>query len=352
MKTIHVEASKPYDVRIGKGLLKEAGRLIKDIGSPARTVIVSDDLVYSIYGERLQKSLEQEGIVTASFVFPHGEVSKCMSVYETLLEYLSKEGLTRTDMLAALGGGVTGDLTGFAAATYQRGIRYVQVPTSLLADVDSSVGGKTAINLKHGKNQVGCFYQPSMVICDPETLETLPEEEYRSGMSEVIKYGMIGDVQFLKRLGQEPAGEWMEEVIQKCVSMKRDIVNRDEFDTGERMLLNFGHTLGHGVESCSGYRIPHGIAVAMGMAAMTRAAERMGICPVGTSEELSVILSAYGLPDEIPYSPEDLARAAMADKKKAGDKLRIVVPEEAGRCVILSIPAKELVEWAKASGKE
>ena len=352
MYNIHVEASRFYNVHIEKGLLKEAGKLTAALGKPRIVMIVSDDRVFPLYGNAVVQQLEAEGITVETFVFPHGEASKCMSVYEELLETCSEKHLTRSDMLAALGGGVTGDLTGFAAATYQRGIRYIQLPTTLLAAVDSSVGGKTAINLKHGKNQAGCFYQPSMVLCDPDTLETLPVEEYRSGMSEVIKYGMIGDEDFLNRLHREDAAGWIEDVIHTCVTMKRDIVKRDEFDTGERMLLNFGHTLGHGAESCSHYRIPHGYAVAMGMAAITRAAERMGICTPGTAEQLSEILAVYQLPDEIPFSAEELAEAAMADKKKSGDTLRIVVPERAGHCVIRTIAASELAEWARAGRKE
>ena len=354
MNCIHIQASRSYEVLIGNGLLHHMGNIISGLegGKPSRAVIVSDDQVFALYGAQTAGQLQQAGIAADPFIFPHGEASKCMSVYEMLLETLSGLRLTRSDLLVALGGGVTGDLTGFAAATYQRGIRYVQIPTTLLAAVDSSVGGKTAINLQHGKNQVGCFYQPSIVICDPETLRTLPEEEYRNGMSEVIKYGMIGDEAFLSCLETEDASDWIEDVIRICVMMKRDIVSQDEFDTGKRMLLNFGHTLGHGVESCSHYQIPHGIAVAMGMAAMTRAAERKGICSKGTAERLSKLLACYELPDETPYSPEDLAAAAMADKKKSGDQLRIVVPEAAGHCIIQTIPAAELEAWVRASGKE
>jgi len=342
---ISVETSSPYEVYIGSGLLSEAGGMIHDLCAPKKVVVVSDDQVYPLYGAALEESFRQQGTEVARFVFPHGESSKCMAVYEQLLEMLSEEGLTRTDMLAALGGGVTGDLTGFAAATYQRGIRYVQIPTTLLAAVDSSVGGKTAINLKNGKNQVGCFYQPSMVLCDPDTLRTLPQIEYQNGMSEVIKYGMIKDAAFLQQLKEKSAGQWISEVIFRCVSMKRDVVMQDEFDTAERMLLNFGHTIGHSVESCSHYQIPHGLAVAMGMTAITRAAQRMGVCTAGTAEVLEQVLDAYQLPKEVPYSPEELFHAAMTDKKKTGDTLRIVVPEKPGHCIIQNIPAGDFLKW-------
>ena len=345
MNRIRIDASVSYDVLIGKGLLKDTGELISSLGNAEHVVIVSDDNVYPLYGDTVKDCLEKAGIRTGSFVFPHGERSKSMAVYEELLEYLCDSFVTRNDLLIALGGGVTGDLAGFAAATYQRGIRFVQIPTSLLAAVDSSVGGKTAVNLKAGKNQAGCFYQPSLVICDTDTLLTLPEEEYRNGIAEVIKYAMIGDRQFLEKLAEHPVKEWQEETIAKCVSMKKDIVMEDEFDTGRRMLLNFGHTLGHSAEKLSGYQIPHGYAVAMGMGNITKAAERHGICPAGTADELIRVLGRYGLPTEIPYPADEVFEAARADKKSTGDKVRIIVPEETGRCVILTIPAEELRDW-------
>ena len=340
-----IDASTRYDVVIGGGLLQEAGERIQALSGICKAVIVSDDQVFPLYGETLRSALEKAGIRVFSFVFAHGEASKNLHVYEQLLEYISECALSRTDLLAALGGGVTGDLCGFAAATYQRGIRFVQFPTSLLAAVDSSVGGKTAVNLKNGKNQVGCFYQPSLVLCDTDTLRTLPEKEYRNGCAEVIKYGMIMNAPFFRKLPERPAREWIREVIAQCVSMKREIVMKDEFDTGERMLLNFGHTLGHGVEKCSGYTIPHGFAVATGMAAMTRAAVKHGVCSVETLQELENILERYDLPLNTTFSPEELADAALLDKKSTGSSIRIIVPECTGRCVIRTIAAEELIHW-------
>ena len=303
------------------------------------------DKLWQEQDPQVNESLEKAGIKTGSFVFIHGEGSKSMAVYEEILEFLCDSYMTRNDLLIALGGGVTGDLTGFAAATYQRGIRFVQIPTTLLAAVDSSVGGKTAVNLKAGKNQAGCFYQPSLVICDTGTLDTLPEEEYRNGCAEVIKYAMIGDRQFFDDLSGKHVRKWQEDVIAKCVSMKRDIVMEDEFDTGRRMLLNFGHTLGHGAEKLSGYQIPHGFGVAMGMSTITKAAERNGICIAGTSDELDRVLEQYGLPTEIPFPADKIYEAARSDKKNTGDMIRIIVPEEKGRCVIKTIPAAELRNW-------
>ena len=352
MKSIHIDASVSYDVVIGEDLLQEAGDRICRLGNAGHTVIVSDDQVYPLYGEQVKNSLEHAGIQVQTFVFPHGEQSKNLVIYEKLLEYLCSCHLTRADLLIALGGGVTGDLTGFAAATYQRGIRCVQIPTTLLAAVDSSVGGKTAVNLKGGKNQVGCFLQPSLVLCDTSTLATLPEEEFRSGSAEVIKYGMIqGSInpgkegEFFDALARNNLRSWLPEVIGICVEMKRDVVMRDEFDTGERMLLNFGHTLGHGVEKCSHYAVPHGMGVAMGMARITESAEQKGFCEKGTAQALIRVLDQYHLPTEIPYDAAEIAAAAMADKKNTGKTLRIIVPEKIGKCRIQTISAEELIEW-------
>ena len=340
-----IDASVRYDVMIAGGLLEEAPERVRSLSGVRKVVIVSDDCVFPLYGELLKSGLEEAGIRVYPFVFAHGETSKNLQVYEQLLEYISQCALSRTDLLAALGGGVVGDLCGFAAATYQRGIRFIQIPTSLLAAVDSSVGGKTAVNLKNGKNQVGCFYQPSLVLCDTDTLRTLPEKEYRNGCAEVIKYGMIMNAPFFRKLADRPAKEWIREVIGECVSMKRQIVMKDEYDTGERMLLNFGHTLGHGVEKCSGYTIPHGFAVAIGMASITRAAVRNGICPKETWEELENILRLYQLPSETEFTPKELAEAALLDKKSTGSSIRIIVPEHTGHCVIRTIDTEELIHW-------
>ena len=347
MKIIRVEASSSYDIIIGENILPEAGERIRSLPDVRQAVIVSDDLVFPLYGKVVSESLEAAGIYTESYVFPHGENSKSLSVYEQVMEYLCACHLTRSDALIALGGGVTGDLTGFAAATYQRGIRFIQIPTTLLAAVDSSVGGKTAVNLSGGKNQAGCFYQPSLVLCDTQTLHTLPETEYRNGCAEVIKYGMIKDPVFLKNLSRKPAKDWIQEVISICVGMKRDVVMKDEFDRGERMLLNFGHTLGHGVEKCSNYQIPHGFAVAMGMAEITRCAEKNGICESGTAKFLEQILQQYGLPVEMPFAKEQILEAARSDKKGYGDMIRIIVPTAAGHCVIQKLPVQELGKWMR-----
>ncbi len=350
MRTIRIEASGSYDVVIGSGLLGEAGGRIAALAGRVRAMVVSDERVFSLYGARVLESLREAGIAAAQFIFPQGEREKNLATYGALLETLCRERFTRRDWIVALGGGVVGDLAGFAAATYQRGIPFVQLPTTLLAAVDASVGGKTAVDLAGGKNQVGAFHQPRLVLCDTDCLGTLDPEEYRCGCAEIIKYAMIGSPEFFEEISRTPVREDYEEVIARCVGMKRDCVQADEFDTGERMLLNFGHSFGHAAEACSGYALPHGEAVAMGMAVMCRSAAAAGFCSEETADALLALLRAYGLPTEIPYGAEALAEAARADKKAAGDSVRLVVPEAVGRCRIETVPAGELLAWLRRGG--
>lgn len=260
MRTIEVKASKGYRVLVGRGLLADVGGLMRQAGRAGSVLVVCDDRVAPLYLQAVQESLCMAGFAADSFVFPHGEESKNLATYARLLSHLAKKGLTKSDTLLALGGGVVGDLTGFAAATYLRGLGFVQAPTTLLAAVDSSVGGKTAVDLPEGKNLVGSFYQPELVVMDMETLKTLPAEEYACGMAEVIKYGVLGDRDLFDQV-KEGAGRFDEEaVVARCIQMKADIVREDEFDEGKRQLLNLGHTLGHAVEKASGLTIPHGQA--------------------------------------------------------------------------------------------
>lgn len=342
MKTIRVQASREYDVMIGSGLINLAGQYVRTIEGAKKAALISDDIVYGLYGHTCQEAFKEAGLEVFAYVFPHGEQSKNLSTYGQILEFMNEKKLTRSDLVVALGGGVTGDMAGFAAATYQRGIRFVQIPTTLLAAVDSSVGGKTAVDLKNSKNQVGCFWQPSLVLCDTDTLATLPEEQYRCGCAEVIKYGVIGSEEFFQSLLETPVKEQAEQVIATCVEMKRDIVQEDEYDTGKRMLLNFGHTFGHAAEACSDFSLLHGQAVAMGMAVMARAACREGKCEEAVVTAIETIEKKYGLPDRIPYSKDALLKEIAADKKMAGSSMRIVVPKRIGACVIETIPAEQI----------
>ena len=249
MKTVSVHASRSYEIRIGRGLLQGAGEQIRAVTDAKKVMLVSDDAVWPLYGGAVRRSLETAGLTVCSFVFPHGESSKCACTYLELLDALCAQQLTRKDAIAALGGGVAGDLAGFAASTYLRGIGFIQIPTTLLAMVDSSVGGKTAIDLPAGKNLAGTFYQPWLVLCDPDCLTTLPEEIFRDGCAEVIKYAVLGNAPFFDDLRAGSAHAQLEHIIETCVTMKRDIVAQDEFDRGQRQLLNLGHTFGHGIAS-------------------------------------------------------------------------------------------------------
>lgn len=345
MRTVTVKTGRPYEVLIGAGLLSDIGKRVAAVTTVGRAMLVSDDNVYAIYGEKVGKALEESGFQISRFVIRNGEESKNLQIYGQILESLCENRFTRDDVIIALGGGVTGDLAGFVAATYQRGIPFVQVPTSLLAAVDSSVGGKTAVDLPNGKNQVGCFYQPVLVLCDTDTLQTLPKEEYRNGCAEIIKYGMLDGPELFGKLESKPVSEQYEDIIERCVSIKRDYVEQDEYDRGMRMLLNLGHTIGHAVETCSEFRVPHGNGVAIGMAKIAAAAARKGFCGEDTAKRLTALIRVYGLPTKTSFAKDDLWAAAMNDKKNATDAMRIVVPEAIGRCSVIRLSREEFREW-------
>ena len=348
MNTVHVNASKEYDVLIGSGLLHTLGQHAAAMSRGRKAAIVSDSNVWPLYGECAVSSLESAGFEVISFVFPAGEASKNGQVYLQLLNSLAENQLTRADLLVALGGGVVGDLTGFAAATYLRGIRCIQVPTTLLAAVDSSVGGKTAIDLPAGKNLAGAFYQPGLVLCDTDTLATLPEDIFRDGCAEVIKYGVLYDPSLFSHLAEHGLAFDRQAVITRCVELKRDVVAQDEFDTGERMKLNLGHTIGHGVESCSDFTVSHGKAVAIGMAIVTRAAEAMGICGSDCREQVLAVLDRFGLPGKTEYSAQSLYHAALSDKKRSGGTVNLILPERIGACRIQPTPVNQIQSFIEA----
>lgn len=341
MTTVKVNASNAYDIIIGTGLLDRCGELCAEVVKPCKVCVVSDDTVASLYLERVQRSLESVGYTAISFIFPHGEASKNMQTLSELLELLAENRLTRTDCLIALGGGVVGDLCGFAAAVYLRGIKFIQMPTTLLAAVDSSVGGKTAVDLEAGKNLAGAFHQPSLVICDYSTLDTLPEKIFSDGCAEVIKYGVINDRAFFVRL-ENGIKNQIEYVISECVKNKRDVVEKDEFETGERKLLNLGHTIGHAIELCSNLEISHGSAVAIGMAIVTKAAVKSGLCPEDDLTAIVALMEKEGLPVSCEYTADQLAAAASADKKRSGDDITLVIPYSIGDTRLKKIPVSEL----------
>ena len=337
MKTVTVSASRRYEIKIGRELLRDLGEEAKVLGKAEQVCIVSDSNVWPLYGQFAAGSLENAGFSVCEFVFPAGEENKNASTYLNLLNHLAEHRLTRTDLIVALGGGVVGDLAGFAAATYLRGIRLIQVPTTLLAAVDSSVGGKTAIDLPAGKNLAGAFYQPSLVLCDTDTLKTLPEDVLRDGFAEVIKYGILYDHPFFRYL-ETCAISWFdpEKIIARCVELKRDVVMQDEFDTGARMKLNLGHTIGHGVEAGSNFSVSHGKAVAIGIAIVTRASR--------CRDEMRILhlLQRFGLPTKTEYSADALYRYALSDKKRSGGTVNLIIPRSIGNCEIVPTPVEAL----------
>ena len=348
MKKVTVRASRTYDITIGKGLLPQLGEHLSALcPAPAKIMLVSDDTVNALYGDTAAQSLASAGYLVSRFVFAHGEASKSADTLVALWGALAEANLTRTDLIVALGGGVVGDMAGFAAATYLRGIDFVQCPTTLLAMVDSSVGGKTGIDLPAGKNLCGAFHQPIAVLCDTDTLATLPAATFADGCAEVIKYGYIGNPALLERL-QTPFAHDPAEVIAMCVSDKRDVVEADERDNGLRQLLNLGHTAGHAIEACSNLSISHGSAVAIGMLLMARAAACKGLCTPDTPAHVEALLKAYHLPTVCPYSAEELACVALSDKKRKGDSLTLVLPERIGKSRRYRIAVDELADFLAA----
>ena len=348
MKTVTVEASRRYQVLIGANLLGECANYISQIKKTCTVAIISDSNVWALYGNTAEGSLRKRGLEVCSYVFSAGESSKNGNTYLAILNFLAENQLTRTDLLIALGGGVVGDITGFAAATYLRGISYIQIPTSLLAMVDSSVGGKTAIDLPAGKNLAGAFYQPSLVLCDIDTLNTLPHSIFRDGCAEIIKYGILYDSSLFEHLYINGISFDRETVVSRCVELKRDVVAEDEFDLGARQKLNLGHTIGHGVEAQSNFSISHGQGVSIGIAIVTKAGFISGLCSKDTYEQIITILDKFQLPKHTNCSAEMLFQSALSDKKRAGDIVNLIIPQSIGNCIIQPTQVTELLSFIKA----
>ena len=330
---------RSYPISIGKGIIRQVGLYLQKAKVAKRYGIISDDRVAELYGHQLQESLHLAGIACDLFVFPHGEASKHLLTIGQLASTLAEKGFDRGDALIALGGGVTGDITGFLASIYMRGIPFVQIPTSLLAQVDSSVGGKTGVDIPQGKNLIGTFYQPRAVFIDTDVLQTLPKEEFLGGMAEVIKYGASIDADFFTWLGQNREAilaldpTVIVPMIRRCCEMKASVVEQDERESGLRRILNFGHTIGHAVEAASGYQLIHGFAVAIGMRAVAELAVRGGYADQSVAESIVQILRAYNLPTEIPpgFDRETLRKYLLSDKKTIGGRVFFVLPEIIGK---------------------
>ena len=333
------------EIIIEAGLLARAGETLAKMGKPLRAAVISDDRVAALYLRQLEEALKAAGFDVLSFVFPQGEASKNAGNYIRILEYLAVNHLTRTDTVVALGGGVVGDIAGFAAATYLRGVRLVQIPTTLLACVDSAIGGKTGIDLTAGKNLAGAFHQPVAVLIDPALLDTLPPDIRRDGMAEVIKYACIREGR-LWQLAQDSCAP-IQDIIRLCVAVKVDITGRDAFDRGERQLLNFGHTFGHAIEQRSGFALSHGKCVAMGMAIMARACSRKGLCTPETALQLERVLEAKGLPTGTDYSADELLPAMLSDKKRAGEGITLVTLRAIGRAQLYQTNMADALDFLK-----
>lgn len=348
LQSIPVRTAPPYKVLIGSGLLGRCGSLLRPVLPACRMAVISDSIVASLYLNTVTDSLQTAGYGVCSYVFPAGEANKNFETLSGILEFLAEERLTRTDCIVALGGGVTGDMAGFAAGIYLRGIRCVQMPTTLLSAVDSSVGGKTAIDLRAGKNLAGVFLQPAAVLCDTDCLTSLPSEVFADGAAEAIKTGVLCDEDLFALFEQNTLTAAPAEVIARCVAYKADVVERDEKEQNERRLLNLGHTIGHAIEKCSHYTIPHGHAVAAGLAIMARGAEALGWTDGPVADRIAACLARNGLPTTSTYTAEELAEAAFTDKKRSGNDITIVIPKAIGRCELRKLPVADLLPVIRA----
>ena len=395
IRKVHVSASKNYSILIGQSLIANVADFVLDVHKPCKVLIVTDSTVNALYGQVVLDSFKSVGFEVSIFEFTPGEESKCLNTINDIVEFLASNEFTRSDLIVALGGGIVGDISGFAASIYQRGIEFIQIPTTLLAAVDSSVGGKTGVNLKAGKNLAGAFWQPSLVICDCNVFKTLPYDIFLDGIAEAIKYGCITDRSLFDLIKSEGRSlyesvcnsakvttnktaadsdcelrksdvstdtdsgadcelhyphakannETLIQIIERCVQIKADIVAEDERDTGVRQLLNFGHTIGHAIEKVSQYEISHGHAVAMGMLIVARACAKQELCAEECPDAIESVLTEFGFPTVCPYSSAALLDGALKDKKRAGHAITLIVPKTIGNCVLHKIPIERLSDF-------
>ena len=329
VEKIHVNVGGGYDVVVGEDILSNAGDLIKNVLSPNKIAVVTDSNVDKLYADVVIKSLNGAGFKVVKFVFPAGEQSKNLTTYGQIIEFLAQNELTRTDAIVALGGGVVGDMAGFSAATYLRGIKYVQIPTTLLAQIDSSVGGKTAVDLPQGKNLVGAFCQPALVICDVGAIKDLPNDVYVDGMGELAKYGLLDKDIYAELIKTDRN---INTLVKMSIDYKRKVVEVDEFEKNERKFLNLGHTPCHGIEKASNYTITHGKAVGMGLKIMTASALKKGYIDKATYDDIMVMLDATVGAENCPFDAKTLANNALKDKKRDGDKITVVTIHGIGDC--------------------
>ncbi|MEA3345482.1 MAG: 3-dehydroquinate synthase [Chloroflexota bacterium] len=328
-----------YDIHLGRGTLGRIGGLLRAWGQPSHVAVVSNFTVWPIHGSMTESSLHEAGFNPLICLVPDGEEYKRLNTVRQLYNQFIGGKLDRGSVVIALGGGVVGDMAGFAAATYMRGVQMVQVPTTLLAMVDASVGGKVAVDHPRGKNLIGAFKQPAFVAVDPAVLGTLPDEEMRSGWAEIIKHGIIGDSPLFERLEAHselrPPSDTLTEIIAAAIRVKVEVVEEDPYERGRRRVLNLGHTFAHAFEVLSDYQLRHGYAVAIGMVVAARVAERMGLCQPELPGRIEALLRAFGLPTRVPdFEPEAIWQGMAMDKKRRGSRLRFVLPRALGDVIV------------------
>jgi 3-dehydroquinate synthase len=348
MKVLNVNIpGKEYEICINKGLFESFGKEIRKVYKNNKIAVITDANLHVLYGERLHKVLSNEGFQVDFFVVQPGESSKSLETLENVYSSLASFNITRSDLIIAFGGGVVGDLAGFAASTFLRGINYIQIPTSLLAQIDSSIGGKVAINLREGKNLAGSFYHPIKVLIDPDLLISLPERYIRDGLGEVVKYACIKDEALFDYLCniniENELFANMEQIIYTCLYIKKELVEADEKDLNMRLLLNFGHTIGHAIEKHTNYEVSHGEAVSAGMLRITKSSEVLGFTETGTYEKIKRILEHFNMEcDYQELSNKELIKYISLDKKNISGNLNIVLLKKIGDAFVHKIPQSEI----------
>ncbi len=339
---VTVKCKKSYEVIIGKNLLEKTGECLYNLVKGTKVAIITDDIVDKLYRPIVENSLKNSGFKVSTFVFPNGEKSKNIKTFAEILSFLAKNELTRTDCIVALGGGVVGDIAGFSASAYLRGIKYIQIPTTLLAQIDSSVGGKTAIDIPEGKNLVGAFYQPSLVLADIETLKTLPEQIYLDGMGEGVKYAILDKKVY--QILQNPRYSRID-FVTACVRYKANIVKKDEFEKNIRKYLNLGHTIAHGIEVLSDFSISHGKAVAMGIEIIVKTSFNKGYIDEKTLNKILALLQDKIGDTTCPYQIEDVLKIALVDKKRKGSTITLVMVNGIGKVLLEKVDISSLTEY-------
>jgi 3-dehydroquinate synthase len=345
MRIITVKTSREYNVYLGAGVIQNLATLIEPLCKGHKLGIITDDTVDELYARDVEKDLQVKGYSVSKFVFPHGEGAKNLSTLSDILEYFATCHFTRKDFFISIGGGVVGDTTGLAAAMYMRGIQFIQVPTTLLSMVDASVGGKTAVDLKAGKNLVGAFWQPSMVVADTEIIAKLSEDIFAEGMAEVIKSDLIANAGIVKWTILGEVKSHLEEIIESCIRMKQSVVEQDEYETkGLRKVLNMGHTVAHAIEKLSGYEVSHGVAVGTGLVWEAKMALTLGLCDVSLAREIRQAVDFYGLYYDVPYAVKDMVEAMRSDKKNEDQRIDFVFPVSYGKWEERKLERGEVIE--------